>query len=204
MKISLVAQIAIASLALAALPTMSAAHAEATSPQFTDTEIAEGVLYGEGAFADAADIEPLSKASAASRADIANVQDKLLTTVEAEHSSELAAAADQIRSGDPYKVDDGVKQLTSAFAKAIESDYPEVSTASTVQPQCGVICVCVAGVEIAVVGGIAVAVVAETAVAGHFVLWTKAKVWNAKSINPDSTEDLGYTEYVAKIASAAK
>lgn len=204
MKFSLVAQIAIASLALAAVPAVSAAHAEATSPQYTDTEIAKGVLYGEGAFAEDAGIEPLSKASVASRTDIAEVQDKLLSTVRTKHSSELAAATDQIRSGDPYKVDDGVKQLTSAFAKAIKSDYPAVSTASTVEPQCGVICVCVAGVEIAVVGGIAVAVVAETAVAGHFVLWTKAKVWNAKSVSPDSTEDLGYTEYVAKIASAAK
>lgn len=204
MKFSLVAQIAIASLALAAMPAVGAAHAETASSRFTDAEIAEGVLYGKGAFAEAASIQPITRASSASQAEIGAVQDKLLRTVQSDHAAELASAVDEIRTGDPYRVDDGVRQLTSAFGEAIESDYPAVSTASTVEPQCGVICVCVAGVEIAVVGGIAVAVVAETAVAGHFVLWTKAKVWNAESVSSDSTEDLGYTEYVAKIASATK
>lgn len=203
MKIKRLSGFAAAITAITILPTAGlAAAADPTSAvdSFSDEAIVQGVLYGEGEFAAAAGIKPLDDPKAAST-DVEEVQRQLLATVTRDHAETVAMATDKIRSGDPYAVDEGIRDLSATFGTALKEDYPEVSTTAVVEPQCGVICVCVAGVEIAVVGGIAVAVVAETAIGGHFVLWTKSKLWN-NSVEPQDTGDLTYTDYVAKVASA--
>lgn len=172
MKVRLVLPsiLSIAALLLVPLPAASAlGHG---GSEFSDREIVQGILYGEGEFANAAGIKPSIDGSLDTE-EISAVQDQLLHTVESEHKVELRVATDKIRTGDPYEVDEGVRKLAGVFGQALESDFPEMTTEATVQPMCGVICVCVAGVEIAVVGGIAVVAVAETAIGAHFWLWTK-------------------------------
>ena len=68
----------------------------------------------------------------------------------------------------------------------------------SVAPTCGVICVCVAVVELAAVGGIAVVAVAETAIGGHFVLWSKSKFWN----NAAPPEDISLDTFSAEVTHA--
>ncbi|MFV8380199.1 hypothetical protein [Corynebacterium hindlerae] len=188
------------------IPAVSGAEKESAQQvqrsQFSDDELVMGILFGEGEVGQRLTSKiDMPERSPNQQALAQEAMDDLVTDMKMQNPQRYHNSIEKIRTGDPYEAEDGVVDLHNQLKEASEKRFD--SGDAVVQPMCGAMAVCVAGMYVAIVGAFAVVYVAAIEVGAHTALWVKTGV-QFEYHNQSAKGDLEFKNKIAKVASLAK
>lgn len=170
--------------AASVLPFQAAAGHWLDESEYSTADIVRGVAFAQGPVARTLELE-VSRPAGLTQQEIAQaeqVEQQLFDSMMSGDSAQLEAAAEKIVSGDPYAVERGMKSVGAALTRAIDREFPGVTSSSMDVSRCGLVAVCAALSVAAIALGAAIAAVVFNVAGSVNMIYNQNGLWNENGV----------------------